>query len=194
MVIVAPYRSLARFSRGRKQKVIDNPPLSSPLTTNREWKCADTTGTVPVPWAGHFQYEYLSQINYTEAILSNSTRKLLWFKITKLLKFTVSFIIIFDTLSFPITGGDLSIGGDHGPINRTRRDTSFCWEGMGNIIIIYLHNIQKWTVKYSMCLTERLVLLSLMGLLQLRFEHDSATTRYEVFRALAYQIVYENQR
>ena len=34
---------------------------------------------------------------------------------------------------------------------------------------------------------------TLMGLLQLRFEHDSATTRYEVFRALAYEIVYENQ-
>ena len=45
---------------------------------------------------------------------------------------------------------------------------------------------------------------SLMGLLQLRYEHDSstirlrfdydsATTRYEVFRALAYEIVYENQ-
>ena len=26
-----------------------------------------------------------------------------------------------------------------------------------------------------------------------RFEYDSATTRYEVFRALAYEIVYENQ-
>ena len=46
--------------------------------------------------------------------------------------------------------------------------------------------------------------LPLMGLLQLRYEHDSstirlrfdydsATTRYEVFRALAYEIVYENQ-
>jgi len=52
---------------------------------------------------------------------------------------------------------------------------------------------------------------SLMGLLQLRYEHDTstirvrfdydsttirlqhATTRYEVFRALAYEIVYENQ-
>jgi len=45
---------------------------------------------------------------------------------------------------------------------------------------------------------------TVMGLLQLRyehdsstirvrFEHDSATTRYEVFRALAYEIVYENQ-
>ena len=27
----------------------------SPQATNRERKCADTTGTVPVPWAGHFQ-------------------------------------------------------------------------------------------------------------------------------------------
>jgi len=42
--------------------------------------------------------------------------------------------------------------------------------------------------------------LRVMGLLQLRYEHDSstirlqhATTRYEVFRALAYEIVYENQ-
>jgi len=26
-----------------------------------------------------------------------------------------------------------------------------------------------------------------------RFEYDSTTTRYEVFRALAYEIVYENQ-
>ena len=27
-----------------------------PVNTNyRERKCADTTGTVPVPWAGHFQ-------------------------------------------------------------------------------------------------------------------------------------------
>jgi len=44
-------------------------------------------------------------------------------------------------------------------------------------VLIYIH-----------CLTTKL-----MGLLQLRFEHDSATTRYEVFRALAYEIVYENQ-
>ena len=42
------------------------------------------------------------------AILSNSTRKLLWFEITKMLiavknnKFITSFIIIFGTLSFPI--------------------------------------------------------------------------------------------
>jgi len=46
------------------------------------------------------KYEY---IKYTETFLSKSTRKLLWFEITKMLnavltyKFIVSFIIIFGT-------------------------------------------------------------------------------------------------
>ena len=49
----------------------------------------DTTGTVPVPSAGHFQCSDINirlffHIKYTEAILSNSTRKLLWFEITKM--------------------------------------------------------------------------------------------------------------
>ena len=53
------------------------------------------------------KYKYIFQIKYTEAILSNSTRKLLWFEITKMLiavknKFVVLFIIIFGTLSFLI--------------------------------------------------------------------------------------------
>jgi len=50
------------------------------------------------------------RIKYTEAILSNSTRKLLWFEISKMLiaffkedKFIVSFITVFGTLSFPIS-------------------------------------------------------------------------------------------
>ena len=47
------------------------------------------------------------QIKYTEEILSNSTRKLLWLKVTKCwLQFKkknyVSFIIILGTLSFPV--------------------------------------------------------------------------------------------
>jgi len=48
-------------------------------------------------------------MKYTETILSNSTLKLLWFEITKLLiavrekSFIMSFIIIFGTLSFPHT-------------------------------------------------------------------------------------------
>jgi len=52
------------------------------------------------------------QIKYTEAILSNSTRKLLWFEISKMLiadkkvnflcKVVLFIIVIFGTLSFPI--------------------------------------------------------------------------------------------
>ena len=50
----------------------------------------DTTGTVLVPgslgWPfPMLKYNYIFQIKYTEAILSNSTRKLLWFEITKML-------------------------------------------------------------------------------------------------------------
>jgi len=49
------------------------------------------------------KYKYIFQIKYTEAILSNSTRKLLWFEISKMLiKFIVLFIINFGPLSFPI--------------------------------------------------------------------------------------------
>ena len=43
-------------------------------------------GTVLVPRAGHFHYENINiflEIKYTEAVLSNSTRKLLWLEITK---------------------------------------------------------------------------------------------------------------
>jgi len=54
------------------------------------------------------KYKYIFQIRYTVAILSNSTRKMLWFEITKMLiaglknKLIVSFIMIFGTLSFPV--------------------------------------------------------------------------------------------
>ena len=50
------------------------------------------------------KYKYIIQIKYTEAILLNSTRKLLRFEITKMLiavlknKLIVSFTIIFGTL------------------------------------------------------------------------------------------------
>jgi len=48
------------------------------------------------------KYKYVSQTKYTKAILRNSTRKLLWFKITNMLiavlknKFML-FIVIFGT-------------------------------------------------------------------------------------------------
>jgi len=54
------------------------------------------------------KYKYIFQMKYTEAILSNSVRKLLWFQITKMLiademkKIIVSFIITFGTLSLPM--------------------------------------------------------------------------------------------
>ena len=63
--------------------------LASYGCENRERKCADIIGTVPVPWAGHFQWKdinnYIFQIKYTDVILSNSTRKLLRSEITKMM-------------------------------------------------------------------------------------------------------------
>jgi len=45
------------------------------------WHSAGSLGW-PFPM---LKYKYIFQIKYTEAILSNSTRKLLWFEITKML-------------------------------------------------------------------------------------------------------------
>jgi len=78
--------------------------------TNRERKCADTVGTVLVPWAGHFQRynnKYIFKIKYTEAALSSNTHKLFWFEISKKLiavknKSIVLLIIIFGTRSLRI--------------------------------------------------------------------------------------------
>ena len=62
--------------------------LRSSTEASRERKCADIIGTVLVLWAGYFLCQNInifSQIKYTEAILSNSTRKLLWFEINRML-------------------------------------------------------------------------------------------------------------
>ena len=80
---------------------------------NEKRKCADTIGTVLVLWAGHFQWQnknifFSNKLVYTGAILSNGTRKLLRFEITRMLnavqknKSVVSFIIIFGILSFAV--------------------------------------------------------------------------------------------
>jgi len=68
------------------------------------WHSADFLG-----WPfSMLKCNYIFKIKYTEAILSNSTRKLLWFEITNMLiavkkiKFIVLFIIIFGTLSSPV--------------------------------------------------------------------------------------------
>jgi len=54
------------------------------------------------------KYKCIFQIKYAEAVLSNSTRKLLWSEITKMLiavrnKFNALFIIIFGTVSLLVT-------------------------------------------------------------------------------------------
>jgi len=95
---------------------IFNNQFSSNLTENQPvkefWKLVGNVGTVLVPWAGDWQCQkckYIFQIKYTEAIFSNSTRKLLWFETTKILmalliiNFIVLLIIIFGTLSFRIS-------------------------------------------------------------------------------------------
>ena len=67
------------------------------------WHSAGSLGW-PFPM---LQYKYIFQKKYAKAILSNSTRKLLWFQITEMpiaVKNTIimSFIIIFCKRSFPI--------------------------------------------------------------------------------------------
>ena len=54
-------------------------------SANMERKCADTTaGSLRWPFPV-LKYDYIFELNYTEAIVSNSTRKLLWFETTKML-------------------------------------------------------------------------------------------------------------
>jgi len=68
------------------------------------WRSAGSLGW-PFPT---LKYKCIFQRKYTEAISANSTRKLLWFEISRMPttvfknKFVVSFMIILGTLSFPI--------------------------------------------------------------------------------------------
>ena len=68
------------------------------------WHSAGSLGwSFPV-----LKYQYIFRIKYTEAILSNSTRKLLRFEISNMLtavlkdKFIVLLVLMFGTLSFPM--------------------------------------------------------------------------------------------
>jgi len=51
-----------------------SPVYRARTTSYRERKCADTVGTVLVPWAGHFQCKkiYLKKIKYTQEILQTA--------------------------------------------------------------------------------------------------------------------------
>jgi len=57
------------------------------------------------------KYKCIFQIKYAEAILSNNTRKLLRLEIAEMLiavlnsnKYLLLFIVIFGTISFPVSG------------------------------------------------------------------------------------------
>ena len=56
-------------------------PTYSFTAPSINWHSADSLGW-PFPM---LKYKYIFHIKYTEAILSNSTRKLLWFEISKML-------------------------------------------------------------------------------------------------------------
>jgi len=68
-------------TQGELQGELNHGTRASSSEQYRERKCADTIDTVLVLWAGHFQI----QIQYVEAVLSKSTRKLLLFEISKML-------------------------------------------------------------------------------------------------------------
>jgi len=68
--------------------------------------CHARSNSVPGSLGWSFPTLNFFQIKYTEAILSNGIRKLLWFEITKMLTVVLKiisllFIIIFGALSFP---------------------------------------------------------------------------------------------
>jgi len=72
-------------------------------------RIANESAPIQLGWPfSMLKYYCIFQTKYTEAVLSNSTRKLLSFEITKMLtavyesNFIVSFIVIFGTLSFHI--------------------------------------------------------------------------------------------
>jgi len=65
--------------------IFQHPNLSTPAQKTKvcryNWHCASSVGW-PFPM---LKYKYIFQMKYTEAILSDSTRKQLWFEITKML-------------------------------------------------------------------------------------------------------------
>jgi len=94
----------------RSARCTNHSPAWWATVHHRERKCADTTGIVPVPWAGHFLCQNINLFFANKIYgsnLSNNTRQLLWFEITPkcwLLfkkKVLLSFITILGTVSCP---------------------------------------------------------------------------------------------
>ena len=89
------------------------------------WHSAGSLQGWPFPV---LKYRYIFQIKYTEAILSNSTRRLLRFEITSVLIAVfeklidvVLFLVIFGTLSFPISSPGPTIKGRMRIVGEPRR-------------------------------------------------------------------------
>ena len=82
-------------------------------------------------FASYFLKASLLSNKYTHSILSNSTRKLLWFEITKMLvavkknKFIVLFIITFGTVLFP-ADVQVCMRADWWRLDRTRDSVDCC--------------------------------------------------------------------
>jgi len=55
------------------------------------------------------KYKYIFKITYTEPILSNSTRKLLWFEITKMMIAVkkINYCVIYEHLYFALHGSTI---------------------------------------------------------------------------------------
>jgi len=95
-------------------KILRRGKQTAPLSIHTERKCADTIGTVPVPWAGHFQRKNIntfSKWNIRKQFYQTALRNCYRFIRLKLptcwsqfkRKNFVSFIIIFFPLSYPIS-------------------------------------------------------------------------------------------
>ena len=89
------------------------------------WHSAGSLQGWPFPV---LKYKYIFQIKYTEAILSNSTRRLLRFEITSVLIAVfeklidvVLFLVIFGTFSFPISSPGPTIEGRMRIVGEPRR-------------------------------------------------------------------------
>jgi len=107
------------------------------------------TGNIGWPFP-IIKYEYIFQIKYTEATLSNSSRKLLWFEITKMLiaVLTNKFIVLFIVMLFAFSALTLLVRRQEGPVRIE-------WWGAGVVICLdrgaYLHTAQLMPLPLAVC-------------------------------------------
>jgi len=107
------------------------------------------TGNIGWPFP-IIKYKYIFQIKHTEATLSNSSRKLLWFVITKMLiaVLTNKFIVLFIVMLFAFSALTLLVMRQEGPVRIE-------WWGAGVVICLdrgaYLHTAQLMPLPLAVC-------------------------------------------